>query len=653
MTPVNCTLPVLAIGPRLNSSKELTRFVRRHEHVLVGISAASCANCCLWEPMYNETLRLLPTGVRWARIDLDRLEAKALAATYDIDNLPTVVFFRNRRSSRLIEVQRSRSIIALVERSLSPLPVVLGGSVEWNAWFEFGSAFDPVGSSYAQELPVRTLQVARVAALVDEHVEEEDLDEVIEAARSFAGRPLSFQFIRSADPLARQLLANHPLVSSVCGGITKQRRALVVVSLFDGEFVEMARIQHGTAGPVGAAAVRVALPKGPVGGITFNSSVAGPSAADTGGMSTQVGVLPRVACRPLDAYDGLSVEQWVLRASLPPVGRFDPMTFSLYEKTQKPFLMLFADTKRPELTDWLKLLHAAQTHYNRGEGDSLRLMFVYIDGLHFSHRMPSLGLTADPERLPALSFNFVTEHFVTWQPPAAAYKNGSAALTGEVVDSLVQRYLRGDGQQLVEKKAPKPLPVPKRTAALGERREVPDLASLSLEERLRYVFAVSHDSFTETVMDTSRDVAIYFYASKGERMEASKAGAIHVNRCVERFEELGITTVRVVRLDMARFTAPANVQVSEVPSFVLFPAFSKEPPHQFFRGKWKVQHIMWWIQDHASRKFRLPELPHLDELETKAYWEQKRELDQERQQRVAAESEGSVRRRGSSARAEL
>lgn len=143
--------------------------------------------------------------------------------------------------------------------------------------------------------------------------------------------------------------------------------------------------------------------------------------------------------------------------------------------------------------------------------DGLKLMFVYIDGLEFAHRMSSLGLAADATRLPAISFNFVDERVLTWQPPAKAYANGSAQLTGHVVDSLVQRYLYGDAAAALEDAAPQALPVPKRDTKRGEKRPLPNLDSLSLEERLRFVFAVNQESFSEVVFDSSKDVVVYFF----------------------------------------------------------------------------------------------------------------------------------------------
>lgn len=665
----NCTLAALSVGPRLNSSKDLARLTKRHDLLLVGFSAESCANCCVWEPMYREAQPALQArGVHWARVDVDRVEAKSLAAAHDVEALPALVLFHHgRRPLRLLEEQSIGSLLALVDRALQPLPRASGSSSAWDAWRRPSALFGPPGAGRGQEADDADVAMGlllRVAALLDEEAAEEDLEELTEAARSLAGRPLSVRFTRASEAGLRQLFSQHPLVSAACGGAAKAaagarwRPLLVALALFDGEYLEPSRLRAWGGAAAEGHGVRMSAPRASRGGAVFSRARAGTGPAPASGEAEDVEVLPRVACRPLDAYDGISIEQWALRTALPPVGRFDAATSGLYEKTRKPIVMLFADTQRQELPLWLRLLHEAQRKYNRPsleEGtDEWRLLFTYVDGQQFLHRMTSLGLAADLGRLPALCVNFVTEQFLTWQPPREAYTNHSAQLTAEVLDSLVQRYLRGDGSRKAEPQAPRALPVPKRDAKAGQRRQVPNLDDLSLAERLRFVPAVNQESFAEVVFDASKDVLVYFFASKGPAMEASKASAIYVNRCAERFEELGSPTVRVVRLDSAEFSAPATVQISGVPSLVLFPAFSKDPPHKVYRGKMKAQHIMWWVQEHASRPFKLPELPHLDELEAQAYWQQKAELPPERQLHVARQNEGSVqprRRRRSRRRA--
>mmetsp|Transcript_82425 Transcript_82425/g.266964 ORF Transcript_82425/g.266964 Transcript_82425/m.266964 type:complete len:752 (+) Transcript_82425:86-2341(+) len=664
-TGPNCSLPALAVGDRLEGSKDLTRFLKKHKRVLVGFSAPSCVGCCAWEPFYQEALPALEAkGVKWVRVDVDRLEAKALAANYDIEGLPAIVFFLNKRPIKLMEEQRPQSLVALVDRALESLPFARSGGEGasfWTAWRSPGLLF----RRDTEDADVAGGQLIRVAAMLGPkgRADEDTEEELLEASREFAGRPLSVRFARAGDVAALELLADHPLVSAACGdaakmAMSKGRRLLVAISLFDGEYVELNRLREPKLGS-GGIFIPATKVDATAGGLVFSKD----TVSETGAME----VLPRVACRGLDTYDGLSVEQWVLRAALPPVGRFCPSTSTLYEKTGKYFMMLFVDPTRPELPSWLRLLHEAHKRYNKGISslgasgggfgagasggdieDPLKLIFVYIDARQHIHRMTSLGLAPDPRRLPALCFNSMTQQVLAWQPEREEYVNGSAVLSAETIDSMVSQFFRGSGKAVTDKPAPLVQPVPRRNVAAGERRNVPELDSLTLQERLRFVQAINADIYNEVVQDSSKDVAVFFFASaEGPQAEASSKAAIFINRCAERFSELEAETVRIVRLDTSEASLPPGVQIPEVPSLLLFPAFSKEPPYKVFRGKWKVQHIMWWIQDQASRPLKLPELPHLDELEASAYWEQKAALPPERQQRIAVENEGMHRPRPS------
>lgn len=658
----NCSLPALSVGPRLTSSKQLSRLVKRERLLLAAFSAVSCARCCTWEPLYQDILPFLEAKkVTFVRVDMDQLATKSLAATHGIENLPTVVFFKEKKPVVLHEPHSNYTLRAFVHRILDPLPLAKLASSVWIAWRSPGYLYTKAKreiedlmekgrDNLAKDLPdldivgVHALRIALILGpkgRADEDLEEE----LVEAAMSLASRPLSVRFARAADAEVRNLLADHPDVTASCGGSAKAAAAaasaksrksqplLVAFALFDGEYIDIGRLRPAQPGGI------FVTPNNASTGLVFNRR----GVFEQGDWE----VIPRVICRPLNAYDGASVHQWVLRAGLPPAGRFDEWTSSMYEMTSKPMLMLFVDESNARLPFWLKLFQDAHRKYNNiGDSmeDNLRLVFTYIDAEINMHRMTILGLVPDLVRTPALGFNGMGDRLLVWQPPAESYKNGSAVLDAGVVDSMVQRYLHGEGGSASDTSAPKSIPVPQRDMKAGEKRTVPDLESLSLDQRLRFVPALNMDSFNAVVMDSAKDVAVFLFNSvAGKQKEASEAVAIYVNRVKERFTELDINTIEVARLDTGLHTPPTNFQFYEVPSLVLFPAFSKEPPWITFRRKWKVQNIMWWIMDHASRKFKLPKLPHLDEIETDAYWEQKAELPPDRQRRIGQMSETSKR----------
>eukprot|EP00928_Gymnodinium_smaydae_P035607 TRINITY_DN25023_c1_g1_i1.p1 TRINITY_DN25023_c1_g1~~TRINITY_DN25023_c1_g1_i1.p1 ORF type:complete len:695 (-),score=127.27 TRINITY_DN25023_c1_g1_i1:77-2161(-) len=654
-----CQLSTLSVGERvLRSAKDLTRFVKKHKHVLVGFSAQSCSVCCTYEPIYNATLPQLPKGVRFVRVDMDSSAAKGLATTHDIDELPAVLFFRERRAVRLLEVQRPSTLRAFAERSVVPLPRIRGATLD--AWLDLQRPFPLLGNASHD---LRARHWAQVTALsVDGTEDEEELEELHDASDLLASRPLSFSFARVEGRSDTQRLLSHSLTSA-CGHAQAtassssrappKRRMLMVWSLFDGEFVEPARLgAPGTSAPAASFAIAVQPGETQGGGLLLNvsrhfgifdgddtvnqpdaESVGGYDEASTGPTLT---VAPRVACRNQDAYDGLSIRQWILLSLLPSVTPFTTSTSSLLESTQKPMFMLFADLNHRDLRTWLALMHDASKQYNDPSRDP-RLLFTYVDGMKYSHHMRSLGLAGDPKLLPAIAFNDVGGRDLTWQPTAREYKQGSARITRALIDSLVQQYLRGETEEHVEDAAPEVKPVPKRDFAKGERRVVPNLDSLSLEQRLRFVTALNQETFAQVVFDSAKDVVVYFYTSEGAGSKTSKDLAIYYNRCAERFRELDIKTVEIARIDLAQFSAPREVVISKVPSVLLFPAFSKTAPFPIFDGKMKPQYIMRWIQEHASRRFSLPEVPHLDPLEAKLYTDQLSKSKAERASRSKSE----------------
>eukprot|EP00386_Alphamonas_edax_P012965 GDKI01040211.1.p1 GENE.GDKI01040211.1~~GDKI01040211.1.p1 ORF type:complete len:309 (-),score=74.63 GDKI01040211.1:316-1242(-) len=276
-------------------------------------------------------------------------------------------------------------------------------------------------------------------------------------------------------------------------------------------------------------------------------------------------------------------------------------------------------------------------------------VLTYVDGKTYGHRMVSLGLSA--HTLPALAFNSQMSHkLLTWQPNGSNVetKDLGNELNLDVILNLLHRFMGGDRQKVV-KSAPAaaPKPVPQRDMKKGEQRHIPDLDVQTIEQRLRFVTAVDDRTFESVVMDESKDVLVYFYSSAGEthvptaRIENGESqwvytcelclkGAIFFNRCAERFSELGISSVVIAKMDINKHQPPINMQINELPKILFFPAFDKSPPHRQFTGHLKVPNIMQFVETHASIKFTLPELPHLDEIEKKAYWEQKKQMDENR-----------------------
>ena len=76
--------------------------------------------------------------------------------------------------------------------------------------------------------------------------------------------------------------------------------------------------------------------------------------------------------------------------------------------------------------------------------------------------------------------------------------------------------------------------------------------------------------------------------------------------------------------------SPWDGLVGVLPAVVLLPADDKSAPWRTYSSVGKVLPLMRWCEEHVSRKFVLPELPHLDEDQHEAYKEQVEEREEYR-----------------------
>ena len=90
-----------------------------------------------------------------------------------------------------------------------------------------------------------------------------------------------------------------------------------------------------------------------------------------------------------------------------------------------------------------------------------------------------------------------------------------------------------------------------------------------------------------------------------------------------RFKELAIPSLVIARMDVSSETPPPELNMlnsqAALPVVILVPADAKQPPWNFYGGVGKMQSMMKWIQQHASIRFELPNLPHLSETERDMY----------------------------------
>ena len=70
-------------------------------------------------------------------------------------------------------------------------------------------------------------------------------------------------------------------------------------------------------------------------------------------------------------------------------------------------------------------------------------------------------------------------------------------------------------------------------------------------------------------------------------------------KTVERFKQLGISSLEIGQYDVSRNQLPDVVELDSLPALVMFPAKDKAPPLKLFHGKAKVRPIMLWAQEVA------------------------------------------------------
>ncbi|KAJ1432618.1 hypothetical protein B484DRAFT_313858, partial [Ochromonadaceae sp. CCMP2298] len=354
-----------------------------------------------------------------------------------------------------------------------------------------------------------------------------------------------------------------------------------------------------------------------------------------------------------DLYFGLSVnldelygenagiKSWVLKNSLPLVGKMTGTNFLLYEKQRLPILMLFLDLTdehaiaegetfvggrsggvfNEELLGEFRL--AAQEHVGR-------ILFVYLDGVQHQDQMKSLGLYGGQERLPSIAFNTRDGSQVPFPEELPVNRDTLLQFCADFVSGKLRSI--EDTKEMAKKALTSALPVnPKNLATRREKKKAP-AETVGVSEQFGdgqrgdgAVVVVTMANFDEVVMD-DKDVVLMLHA---ENSEACAHFAVYYKRMALRFGELGLPSLTIARMDVSQESPPASLNLMQgaLPIMVMVPAMDKGPPFTFFSGVSKVQQMMKWVQQQASIPIELGNLPHLSDLDKERYKEQVRERE--------------------------
>lgn len=147
-------------------------------------------------------------------------------------------------------------------------------------------------------------------------------------------------------------------------------------------------------------------------------------------------------------------------------------------------------------------------------------------------------------------------------------------------------------------------------------------------DRKGFIQVATPENFDALVMQEDMDVVLLLHS---QSCEPCAHFAVYFKRVAERFADLNVPSLRIVRMDVTRQTPPAHLNLlgaGALPTVVMLPAFAKHSPWNFYSGVGKPQEVMKWIQKQSTIDFDLPNLPHLTEEQRVLYKEQIREREE-------------------------
>jgi len=351
-----------------------------------------------------------------------------------------------------------------------------------------------------------------------------------------------------------------------------------------------------------------------------------------------------------------SLTQWLDTASLPLLGQVTPNNFIRYEKTNKPMVLLFLDTRRAQTNGISNsaLLEELRT-VARDESFSERLVFGYLDGILYADRARALGIYGGKSKLPGLALN--TKH----SEIQAAFPE-SLPLTREAMRAFLSAFLAGtlrrqadadklaltilksqtsSEQQQKFTPARKPLQNPPIEQVGISEQFGPSSKGVQARGTPDQVVKLVYSNFS-LALDETTDAMILIHATD---CEPCAHLTVYYKKVAERFADLHLPHLLIARFDATLDTPPppltSALSQADLPLLVFLPANNKHPPLRFYSGLAKVQPIMRWVQDMAYFSFELPALPHLTPDERLLYKEQVTEREA-RRRKEELESENNM-----------
>jgi thiol-disulfide isomerase/thioredoxin len=337
------------------------------------------------------------------------------------------------------------------------------------------------------------------------------------------------------------------------------------------------------------------------------------------------------------------MKEWIMRKSIPLVGKITPQNFPLYERLNIPMLLLFLDLEHEFASTAPGRLLGGRSGGVLNEllveefrivakEHQQRIVCGYLDGNLYEDHMKLLGLMGGKERLPSLAFNTRDGKKIPFPEDLPV---NADTLNQFIADFLTGKLNTKKGLlELSQRALQRSTSTSRKNTVQRKEIKAPPKVVQGISEQFgdglkgdTAVTTVTLENFNEIVFNDEYDVVLLLHA---KNCEPCSHFNVYYKRMAQRFQEMKFPSLMITQMDVTEETPPAQLNMinGPLPLLILLPADNKVAPWLFYSGVGKVQQMMKWIHANVAIKFELPNLPHLTESDRIAYKEQVRQREE-------------------------
>ena len=272
------------------------------------------------------------------------------------------------------------------------------------------------------------------------------------------------------------------------------------------------------------------------------------------------------------------IKAWIFANCVPLVDELTPYNFHMYQGSNWPMLIMFADPGNVYHTEHVEVLRKVSRKFEE------KIKFMWLDATNpeYIKKKKALGLVT--EILPSFAFN--SRNRANYPYPEGNEVNESS------VSQFAQAFLDGKKNTYVSKYSPQNITLDSCEVVGGE-------------------------DFEETVLLQGYDALFLVYSSHNSNDSEKISGVF--NRVCKRFAELGYSHLRVYAFDSALHHAHQSINLSKIPRILMAPAEHKNRKYLEYTGGNDAHAIMKFVEKNADVGIRLPELSHLSAEEVEEF----------------------------------